>query len=897
MARRMSPLQKAWEFYPANALLLGAFLVIYFGIMTLFTSYTHNLDEIKPTMQFMFLPLLMVGVFFLLYQNQAAPIPPLIWVPLAAHLGIFVISALFAEHPWRAWFSVGWHYSIFVPFFLIPACIKSVRGFRIFTQIYVCLGLAITLFGIFHYFGGVNVVMNVLYPFGRQTIERDRFYDVLFTLANRRDMFATILNTDFFGAYLVMIFPLAINMFMAPYQRLWEPIVGLTTMLLTGVAVILTRSNDSQGVFFIIGVFYFIMVMFSGHAIANRKQVLYTLGVGCLIIMVSIVGLYWYNLKTQVDNMLTMGMSSRGIIFRGGWDMFLERPLLGWGPGSFYLIFPQFRAPHYYENAISNITLYAHNMYLDFLAEEGIFGLLTFLAFAGAFVYLAFRQIFSRGSHYLRTCQIGMLAAFLGVSVQNFFSPNTRWTVCAINYWTLLGMITSCIMLGLREHDFLASQPGGDGPDAEGDEEPASVPSGHTEQATGLSRWATGVNLKWTRRVGLWGMVISSVLAVGMFVFGVRYWMAAYNNNEGIIQMNYAEQLEAHGDRASARRFYDSAIERFNDSVAWWPGFITAFYKLAHAYSKVGDDAKALETYLTLAEYAPDYSEIHRNFGIIYQMMAMGQQNAQQRDDYLRASLDAYIRSAQVAHKIGVQMSLAQAYRNAQRFVLSATEEEKQRWRVQEFETLYATAMREHRLQEDIRDQRDLRQDLASELWTEANRLKAEEAFEQADVYFQWTIDLVNAILEGDRISDMTLVANMVESLRELGRNDEAEEFLKRKIENEIWGIDYYDLLARHYLATGAPDQAAQVFHDGYRMAEAMKTLDPMLPPPPAIAALHNSIVEQNTPTRFLFAAVQTAHENGDPDKSLEWGQELLRNDPASTEAAEVRALFPGIVP
>ena len=76
-------------------------------------------------------------------------------------------------------------------------------------------------------------------------------------------------------------------------------------------------------------------------------------------------------------------------------DMFDKRPLFGWGVGSFEYVFPRFQKAypqitrHYSSNANRDVYLhwqYAHNDWLQMLAEKGIVGTLLFLSVGCAFL-------------------------------------------------------------------------------------------------------------------------------------------------------------------------------------------------------------------------------------------------------------------------------------------------------------------------------------------------------------------------------------------------------------------------------------------------------------------------------------------------------------------------------
>ncbi len=61
----------------------------------------------------------------------------------------------------------------------------------------------------------------------------------------------------------------------------------------------------------------------------------------------------------------------------------LRLGVVGGGPGSFRNLFPNHRSPDYFLYDISNVTLFAHNYFVDVLCETGLVGFAVFMTFLG----------------------------------------------------------------------------------------------------------------------------------------------------------------------------------------------------------------------------------------------------------------------------------------------------------------------------------------------------------------------------------------------------------------------------------------------------------------------------------------------------------------------------------
>ena len=107
----------------------------------------------------------------------------------------------------------------------------------------------------------------------------------------------------------------------------------------------------------------------------------------------------------------------------------------------------------------------------------------------------------------------------------------------------------------------------------------------------------------------------------------------------------------ARGELDLSLQCYQKAIPNFRKALEYNPTFITTYYKVAHAYNQNRQTALALKAYEDLAKYAPDYSEIHYNLGVMYE--ALGN-NAE--------SFKEFGKAAKMSNKINVQYKMALLY-------------------------------------------------------------------------------------------------------------------------------------------------------------------------------------------------------------------------------------------
>jgi O-antigen ligase len=129
--------------------------------------------------------------------------------------------------------------------------------------------------------------------------------------------------------------------------------------------------------------------------LVKQKQGLRTaIGIGVFLLIVA--GLLTWVGGAELSNRIASAGPShaeittdvRSYINRDGLKMFLKRPILGWGLGTFPVVYPEFRT--FYTNFFVNE---AHNDYLQLLVEMGLLGFGTMLWFLVTLYTRAFKKI------------------------------------------------------------------------------------------------------------------------------------------------------------------------------------------------------------------------------------------------------------------------------------------------------------------------------------------------------------------------------------------------------------------------------------------------------------------------------------------------------------------------
>jgi O-antigen ligase len=101
--------------------------------------------------------------------------------------------------------------------------------------------------------------------------------------------------------------------------------------------------------------------------------------------------------------------------------MFLKKPVLGWGMGSFPVVYPQFRS--FYTNFFVN---QAHDDYLQLLVEMGLLGFATMIWFVIIVYRRAFRKIANWTSDVSGATALACLLGCTGILVHSALDFNLQ---------------------------------------------------------------------------------------------------------------------------------------------------------------------------------------------------------------------------------------------------------------------------------------------------------------------------------------------------------------------------------------------------------------------------------------------------------------------------------------
>ncbi|HHW13715.1 MAG TPA: O-antigen ligase family protein, partial [Firmicutes bacterium] len=213
----------------------------------------------------------------------------------------------------------------------------------------------------------------------------------------------------------------------------WATVAGY--LALSVVAVLITYSR---------GAWLGYLGMLAVFALANRHVRRWT--------WFAIAGLAagWFmvpGLHTRLVSAFSLAANSnRLFIWRSTLDIIKDHPLFGVGAGVFMHIYEKYALP----GAPEKVVAYAHNLFLQVLAEFGIIGFVLFVAVVGRVLLMSWRLARTGEPLYQ-----GIFASFIGVLIHQQVDIPIWGLEVGGAFWLLVGLVISLYVheMGQNEHE------------------------------------------------------------------------------------------------------------------------------------------------------------------------------------------------------------------------------------------------------------------------------------------------------------------------------------------------------------------------------------------------------------------------------------------------------------
>ncbi len=485
-----------------------------------------------------------------------------------------------------------------------------------------------------------------------------------------RRVFSTFGNPNFFGAWLVLVFPLAVVQalitkkwyyFLLVFLILFNSIHTYTMGCWLGIAA-------SIAALVILGVLYLIK---------GNPRLLKRIA-GGIVFSIFII---------TISGVIVMSMRRpRSITFRlftwGSTMKMISEPipdfasparafLMGHGIESFNLVYPSYRRPEIFhlERKHNTQTDHAHNEYMEVFFDEGFIGLVVFIWFLSMIFYAALKRLSMIGmggvkfidEYYL----VALIAGTMGLLVHAGLDVNPRFVSSGYIMWAFFGLIvvqstplkqlnqngrkkekdikypgimqilTIIILLavGIRQTSLAHGR---------------FIANKHHNQAIAFSR-----RRMWDQAIHHYKIVQEKHPA-----FIMAYYF------EGNVYNDRLSEAMREGNRQQARMFYDKAIDTYSNKVrAMYPNYVQLHFQEGMLHMRYGDMDEAIRSfrrYLNIVD--PVYTHTYYRLGEIYarrneiKMARLYMEEALRRKPW---EIDAYMNLANLYRVMG-EINLAE---------------------------------------------------------------------------------------------------------------------------------------------------------------------------------------------------------------------------------------------
>jgi len=186
------------------------------------------------------------------------------------------------------------------------------------------------------------------------------------------------------------------------------------------------------------------LIILSVLVVKQKRSLRTAIGVGLFLVIVAGL-LTWVGGAELSKRIATVASSHSEIsgnvrtnINRDGFKMFLKKPVLGWGLGTFPVVYPQFRT--FYTNFFVNE---AHNDYLQLLVEMGLLGFGTMLWFLVTVYSWALKKIKNWTAEISGAVALASVLGLSGILVHSAVDFNLQIPANAALFYVLCTIAAS----------------------------------------------------------------------------------------------------------------------------------------------------------------------------------------------------------------------------------------------------------------------------------------------------------------------------------------------------------------------------------------------------------------------------------------------------------------------
>ncbi|MCR4322550.1 MAG: O-antigen ligase family protein [Candidatus Azambacteria bacterium] len=323
-----------------------------------------------------------------------------------AFFGVYVLAAALGVDPARSFFgtyermlSVVTMAHFVALYLIVRSVFVSQKDWLWLLRTFVLASVLVSLYGV-----GQKLGIGWVYHAGIDRID------------------STIGNAAFVAGYLLFAIFFACMLLMKE-SRLAFRVGAAISIALNVVIIYFTGTRGAAVGLAVAGIVLFLAYLFKPIRVAliKKKHIQWALAIIAFALLAVVMleggGIYQSFQRFSSISLSDATVQTRLLSVSTGWEGFMARPILGWGPENYNLVFDKYYNPKLYPT--ENWFDHAHNIFFDIATTMGIAGL---LAYAALFIYLVFRIItFARSApekYWIGMFSFALIAAYF---TQNIF--------------------------------------------------------------------------------------------------------------------------------------------------------------------------------------------------------------------------------------------------------------------------------------------------------------------------------------------------------------------------------------------------------------------------------------------------------------------------------------------
>jgi len=298
-------------------------------------------------------------------------------------------------------------------YYLVVNNINSTIKIKRIIGVMLSSAAVVALYGFYQYLFGVNILAN-------EWVDGQHFPDL------KLRVFSTLKNPNLLAGFLVTMIAIAAGMgYKTATIKGRVMFFGLVSMF--GACLVLTYSRGAWiSLLAVIGVY---------GMLCNRK-------IFWLLILLPVAMLCGHDAILErimsIINPTDTSSTLRIALWESTIAMIMDKPLLGIGWGSYWLVYPEY---DFFLNNANVHIFHAHNMYLNIAAEIGIPGLITFLSIMYSHVRLALSVLRNSFESWSAGLMLGIIAAIGGIIINGLTDYVLFNIQLSMLYWLLNALV------------------------------------------------------------------------------------------------------------------------------------------------------------------------------------------------------------------------------------------------------------------------------------------------------------------------------------------------------------------------------------------------------------------------------------------------------------------------